>query len=61
MVSGMHLQAVFPAAGEGANFDGRFGIKRDAQDLIRGVSSLIDLVHLREDGVRFGNFFGADS
>ena len=57
----MHLQAVFPAAGEGANFDGRFGIERDTQDIIRCISSLIDLVHLREDGVRFGNFFGADS
>lgn len=61
VVSGMHLHAVFPAAGEGAHFDGRFGIHGDAQDVVRGISGLIDLVHLREDGVRFGNFFGADS
>ena len=61
VVRGMHLQAVVPAASAGANCDGRFGIYRDAQDVIRCISSLIDLVHLREDGVRFGNFFGADS
>ena len=61
VVSGMDLHAVFPAAGEGANFDGRFGIHGDAQDIVRGISRLIDLVHLREDGVRFGDFFGADS
>jgi hypothetical protein len=61
VVSGLHLHAVFPAAGEGANFDSRFGIHGDAQDLVRGSSSLIDLVSLREDGGRFGNFLGADS
>ena len=61
VVSGMHLHAVFPAAGEGANFDSRFGIHGDAQDIVRCISSLIDLVYLREDGGRFGNFFGADS
>lgn len=61
VVSGMDLHAVFPAAGEGANFAGRFGIHGDAQDIVRGISRLIDLVHLREDGVRFGDCFGADS
>lgn len=61
VVSGMHLHAVFPATGEWANFDGGFGIHGDAQDVVRCISSLIDLVHLREDGVRFGDFFGADS
>ena len=61
VVSGMHLHAVLPAAGEGANFDSRFGIHGDAQDVVRSISSLIDLVDLGEDGIRFGNFFGADS
>ena len=61
VVSGMHLPAVLPAAGEGANFDSRFGIHGDAQDVVRSSSSLIDLVDLGEDGVRCGNFLGADS
>jgi hypothetical protein len=57
VVGGMHLHAVLPAAGEGAKFDGGFGIHRDAQDIVRGISGLIDLVHLVEDGIRFWDFF----
>ena len=61
VVRGRHLHAVLPAAGAGANFDGRLGIHGEAQDVVRGLSCLSDLGHLREDGVRCGNFFGADS
>ena len=57
VIGGMHLHAVLPAAAEWANFDCRFGIHGDTQDVVCCISSLIDLVHLGEDGVSFGDFF----
>jgi hypothetical protein len=58
VVGGMHLHAVLPAAGAWANCDGGFGIHGEAQDVVRCISRLIDLVPLGTEGVRCGDFFG---
>jgi hypothetical protein len=57
VVGSLDLEAPLPAPGEGANFDGRFGIPRDAQDVVCRIGSVIDLGYLREDGVGFGDVF----
>lgn len=54
VVGGMPLPAVLPAAGAWANGDGGCGIHGEAQDVVRGLSGLLDLVHLGEEGVRCG-------
>jgi hypothetical protein len=57
VVSGLDLASILPPTGEGADFDNRFGVHRDAQDVVCHVGSSIYLGHLREDGVGFWNFF----
>jgi hypothetical protein len=57
VVGSFDVEATLPAPGEGANFDSRFGIHRDAQDVVCRISGVIDLGYLREDGVGFWDFF----
>ena len=57
VVSSLDLDTAFPAPGEGANFDGRFGIQRDAQDIVCRLSGVVDLGYLFADRVGFQDFF----
>jgi hypothetical protein len=57
VVGSFDVEATLPAPGAGANFDSRFGIHRDAQDVVCRISGVIDLGYLREDGVGFWDFF----
>jgi len=57
VVGSLDLEATLPAPGEGANFDSRFGIHREAQDVVCRIGGVIALGFLREDGVGFGDFF----
>ena len=60
VVGSLDLDTAFPAPGEGANFDGRFGIHRDAQDIVCRIGGVVDLGYLLEDRVGFRDFFVAD-
>jgi hypothetical protein len=57
VVGSLDLKTAFPAPGEGANFDGRFGIHRDAQDIVCHISGVVELGDLLEDRVGFWDFF----
>jgi hypothetical protein len=57
VVSSLDLDTAFPAPGAGANFDGRFGIHRDAQDIVCRISGVVALGSLFEDRVGFRDFF----
>lgn len=57
VVASLDLDATLPTPGEGANFDGRFGIHGDAQDIVCHIGGVIGLGYLLEDGVGFWNFF----
>jgi len=57
MVTALRFRAAFATLGKWANFHPGFGIHRETQYIRRCIRGCIDLVHLLEDGVRFGEFF----
>jgi hypothetical protein len=57
VVGSLDLDTAFPAPDEGANCDGRFGIHRDAQDLVCRIGGVVALGDLLEDRVGFRDFF----
>jgi hypothetical protein len=57
VVGRLDLETAFPASGEGANFDSRFGIHRDAQDIVCRIGGVVDLSYLLKDRVGFRDFF----
>jgi hypothetical protein len=57
VVGSIDREATLPAPGAGANFDGRCGIHREAQDVVCRSGGVIDRGSLREAGVGFGDVF----
>src|SRR6266511_2933734 len=57
VISSFHVPPTPSSSRERANFDRRFGIHRDSQDVFCGIRSLIDPAHSREDGIGGWNFF----
>ncbi len=56
MVSCLNLNAVLATPRERADLHRCFGIDRDAQDIARFISRLVDLSQVLEDGVGLGEF-----
>jgi hypothetical protein len=57
MVGCVNLHPALPATGTGANFDEGLGIQREAQDVVRRLSRMRHVRHLREDGSGCRDFF----
>ena len=57
MICGLNGRPAFATPRERTDFDGRFGIDREPQDLLLGIGVVIDPVHLLKDGVSFWDFF----
>ena len=60
MIRCRHRHATLAATGKGTDRDRRRRVERDASHIWCGIGSLIDLVHVREDHLGWGDFFVAD-
>jgi hypothetical protein len=58
VIGGGHRHATLAATGKRADLDRRFGIDGDASHVRGALGSLIDPVHLSEDRIGLGDFFG---
>jgi hypothetical protein len=57
VVGGCDVRPRFPPARAGTDLDRRLGIPRDPQDVVRRISSLIELHHVRKDGIGVWDLF----
>ena len=57
VVGRSNLPPALPAPGAGADFDDGLGIHRESSDVVRRLSIVMHVRHLREDSIGFRDFF----